>query len=294
MIQLAGPRMLPALKTIWEACFGDPGFYADFVFSRLARPEQVLVSTGVLGEPVAMLCMQPFWLSTPQEGRRCRCVYIYGVATLPRCRGRGISTALLEGAHRHIASSGGAASVLVPADEGLFDFYRKRGYEKAFPLRRVVLSGGEMPPPGKPCVLTSAALEQLEKLRDRFFLDSRMFVRWGRGYLEAIGAECRLGGGEVLRFACGGEEGYAVCCRRGDEILLKEIAASDEALPHLLAAVHRRFGAAAYRLYLRGDRGGDFLGHVLPFGLIRWYDRERMGRFSGVTGAPAYLAHVLD
>ena len=293
MIRFATPEMLPALMTMWQVCFSEQQAYVEFAFRNLIRPEHVLVSTDKTGAPLAMLCLQPARLCAP-DGHSCACAYIYGVATLPRARGQGLSTALMETAHERLKGKGVSLSVLVPAGESLFRFYTDRGYEPGFSLGKVQVDRGEIPPAEGPCVLVPAALDQLEELRLQAFADSRMLVRWDRGFLKAIDAECRLSGGEVLRFACGPYRGYAVCYRHGDKIIVKELAAPSAAIDTVLAALHMRYQAQAYLLYLRADKTAKFTNAVLPFALVRWYDKKMKTSFSGKEGASAYIAHVLD
>lgn len=293
MILAATAAMVPALKRIWRECFGDEQRYIDFLFDAVAKPGDVLAVLDDEGIPQAMLCIRKAALAAP--GRELgACAYIYGVATLPAMQGRGLSTLLLEEAHRRLAAEGAVASVLVPAGESLHGFYAKRGYGPAFPLRKAAVTPRDLPARPLPCLLETGDLGRLAELRRASFGDSGLFVRWNREYLDAIGAECGLSGGEVLRFSCAGEDGYAVCYGGGIRKVIKEITASDRVLGSVLAALHSRFQGEEYLLYLRADRGENFSKTILPFGVIRWYDRGVKESLAASSGAPAYLAHVLD
>jgi len=293
VISRATAAMVPSLKRIWRECFGDEGRYIDFLFDVILGPGDVLAALDGGGNPQAMLCVRKAELTAP-VGEPGACAYIYGVATLPQFQGRGLSTLLLEEAHRRLAAEGVSASVLVPASESLHTFYSMRGYEAAFPLRRAAVTPRALPARPLPCVLEAGELGQLEELRRASFGDSGLFVRWDREYLDAIGAECRLSGGEVLRYSCGGERGYAVCYDGGKRMAVKEITASGRVLDSVLAALHSRFGREEYLVYLRADRGENFSKTTLPFGVIRWYDRGAKERLAATAAAPAYLAHALD
>jgi len=294
MIRFATPDMLPALRELWMTCFGDDVRYVRFAFHTLIRPRDMLVSLNQDSAPTAMLCMREAGLRAPGL-QETRCAYIYGVATLPDYRGKGLSTVLLEGAHRYLTERGVAASVLVPASEQLFDFYGKRGYESAFSIKKVNVSAVDVPPPPRPCALAPSALDKLEEPRARCFADSRLLVRWKRDYLAGIDAECRLAGGEVLRFTCVGQSGYAVCYRMRARVVVKELAGAEgSVLESVLAALHARFRAEAYTVYLRADKQAEFSNTVLPFAMIRWYDSTMKTHTMLKNGAPAYIAHVLD
>lgn len=294
MIRLAAPPMIPALRHIWRTCFGDGDAYLDFLFARVIPDpgQQVLVHLDESGTPQAMLCMRRAEIAAP-GGKSCPGAYIFGVGTLPEARGRGLSTALLEAAGRMLGKYGVAASVLVPASEELFAFYRSRGYETAFTRKNALLGAGDIPTAAAPCVLVPARLGRMEELRARCFGSSALWLRWSADYLGAIDAECKLSGGEVVRFACAGQTGYAVCYRNGGAVAVKELAGADGAvLDSVLAALHKRLRGREYRLYLRADCNTNFSNKILPCAMIRWYDKKM--RINPQAGAPAYVAHILD
>lgn len=281
--------MIPHLKAMWRACFGDNTVYTDFIFSRLITPEKILVHFDGQGKPAAMLCLQPFELVAGQE--QVDAAYIYGVCTLPEHQGKGMSTALMEEAHCRLAAAGCAASALVPANEGLFGFYGNRGYETAFLIKKVRWEARNIPLASRSCSLTAASLGELYELREQQFGGCVPFVRWDRGYLEYIGDECALLGGEVLRVD---DDGYAVCYPLADTLLVKELAVPDNRVTDVVAALHARFDKKEYLCYLRPDSGVACPNKVLPFAMIKWYDKENRIRQGLSGGRAAYISHVLD
>lgn len=291
MIDYADKAMLPALKRLWMTCFGDDKQYTGFLFEHLVRPEHILAYTDGDGEPVAMLCLQPFALCSPlEEAEGC---YIYGVATHPEQQGRGLSTALLNETHRLLGSQGTALSALVPASESLFQFYGKRGYASAFQVKKATYTAAELSGPGRSCVLAPAAPGQLASRRDAFYAD-RLYVRWDAAYLRYLQEENAMLGGETLSIACAGEEGIAVCYRAGESVVVKELVMPPACLPDVMAALHARCGASDYTVYLPADTVVSAANKVLPFAMVQWYDKEKQERFSKTTGKAAYIAHILD
>lgn len=290
MIQFATADMEPALKHIWNICFGDPADYVNFLFEHLLRPERVLVDT-VGGKPVAMLCIEPATLT--MRAGNADAAYIFGVATLPEWQGGGRSTALLEQCHLHLAQDGFALSILVPAGERLFRFYGKRGYETAFEIAKLDLAAWEIPAAMQPCALSPVKLDDMNAVRAEIYADRAQFVRWSREYLSYIGGECTLLGGEVLRTLCDGESGYAVCYRQGSEVVVKELAVGDAQMNDVMAALHARFAAERYRFYLPADTP-DTANKVLPFAMVRWYDKEKQNVLMPAVGRAGWIAHVLD
>ena len=72
------------------------------------------------------------------SGRSCgpNCAMLYAIATLPEYRGHGYGEAVTRAAAELAVQKGFPAVVLKPADDGLFDFYKKRhGFPRI--LRRV-------------------------------------------------------------------------------------------------------------------------------------------------------------
>lgn len=300
MIEYAAPGQLDALKVIWMDCFGDDKAYTDFIFEQLLRTERMLTYTDGEGEPLALLCIQPFVLATQRIDLPG--AYLFGVATAPAFQGRGLSTALLTEANARLAGEGYALSALVPASESLSEFYAKRGYTPAFALQKRTLLASELPAAPDTCVLRPARLEELADLRDRHYADRALFVRWDNEYLGYIGKECSMLGGEVLAVHIAGAvpaQGYAVCYRAGDTVLVKELALPDAAMPAALAALHARFAAARYTLYLPADAAPTFgnaadANKVLPFAMVQWYDKENRSLLQAAGGQAPWLAHALD
>ena len=293
MIRTATRENWPELKQLWQLCFGDSRPYIDFIFANLLRPECILVLLDKENQPVSMLCFEPFELCAPPTP--VRGAYIFGVATAPDQQGKGLSTKLLQNAHRYLHGKGFAMSCLVPATPALFAFYQKRGYQTAFSRQQLVILPeqlGSRPP--KPYALIARPLQQLAGLRDRHFGSSGLYVRWSGDYLRYIGDECRLLGGEVLRIELQGVPGYAVCYRRADKVVIKELAVAEAVLPDALAALHSRYRAGEYLLALRADVKTPYQGSTLPFAMLKWYDKNKLDPLVLEKLPPPYIAHVLD
>ncbi|MDR2891688.1 MAG: GNAT family N-acetyltransferase [Deltaproteobacteria bacterium] len=311
MICTAEPGMLIALRRIWKICFGDSDTYLEYLFNRLIRPENLLAHIDRRGRPDAMLCMQKATLEIPgnasakqPERLHLPCSYIYGVATLPEHRGRGISSALLQTALQRQEQEGAAASVLVPSSPKLAEFYAKRGYENFFFCNMSTVSDTSLEAaPYNPytCELFPANLVPLARLRQEYFGDSRALLTWSDEFMACIDGECLLSSGETLRFRLkkqdseAEQEGYVVCYRQGSRFLIKEYAGPDGiALNSVLTALHKRFKAEEYLLYLRADKTSNLAEqswNIKPFGMLHWFGKPADMPSEGPL---PYLAHALD
>ena len=293
MIKKASANMLPRLKRIWQGCFEESKEATDFVFENLLGPDQMLVEADENDRPIAMLNWKMLRFATPKKSLAG--AYIYGVATLPEHRGKGISTALLEHVGQLFEEGGISLACLVPAQESLLDFYAGRGFEPRFYYKLVSLSREEIPAPSREGALSVAELDELEPIREKAFAGRALFGGWDTNYLKYVSSECRFLGGEVLRFACGGNVGYAVCYpQKSGAILVKEAVATGPDLNVLLAALDKRYGAPSYQLRLPADFEFEnkWTVKIVPFGAVKWYNKESEGALT--QGGAPWFAFGLD
>ncbi len=123
----------PALRTLWKECFGDGDAFIDAFFGRVFSPENCVLAEAS-GEVCAMAHLLPCSL---EDRRACppavhSAAYIYGMCTKAELRKKGIGLGLLDFAAGYLSGRGVEAAALLPADEGLFRFYEKAGYEVFF------------------------------------------------------------------------------------------------------------------------------------------------------------------
>ncbi|GHU96367.1 hypothetical protein FACS1894208_10820 [Clostridia bacterium] len=108
------------LEKIWMECFpGDADFY-PFFMRELYKPENALLRVED-GEAASMAHL------IPQTIRGERAVYVFGVATLKKYRGRGFAGELMRAAIEREERL-----LLIPQTPDLFGFYRELGFEDAF------------------------------------------------------------------------------------------------------------------------------------------------------------------
>lgn len=252
------------LKALWRAAFHDPEEYIDLFLERRFRPEQTLCAFDG-ARPVSMVFLLPLEVTSGE--RRYPAQYLYGVATDRDYRARGLSGALIERAQQTLSERGGALSMLVPAGEGLFSFYRKRGFETEFSISHAAYRAGSGPA-GPSLSLTEASLAELESVRNRAFSAARLFGRWDRAALRYQDQETALLGGGVFRFETEDGEGYAVCVPAGTRLLVKELVLPPGADSGFRTAV---FGALLRRFGRTELTAAVWAGEdAVPFAMTRW------------------------
>ena len=107
---------------MWQKVFGDEEPFIDSFLIRYYSRRRMLTAECE-GRTAAMLHLVPF------DTELGRTTYIYGVATDPDYRGRGLASGLMREAMRRIAEEGADAAILIPSQESLKDFYAPFGFE---------------------------------------------------------------------------------------------------------------------------------------------------------------------
>lgn len=131
-----GNEEIPQLLSLWKNVFGEyDGFWE--LFRNIAfLPDHCRCITEN-GQVIAGL----YWFD-------CRCgkdkiAYVYAVVTDPAHRGRGLCRKLMEDVHALLKTRGYDSVMLVPADQGLREMYRKLGYEDCTSVEKLSCAAGE-------------------------------------------------------------------------------------------------------------------------------------------------------
>ena len=129
-IRFAEHGDIPKIIKLWDIAFGEEKDFNNYFFRSIFDVKKTLIYTtdDKLAAMTQMLDydIKGFGAVT----------YIYGAATHPKLRGKGIMSKLLEESFKTDIKNNKAGSVLIPADEGLFDFYARFGYKKAFFIKK--------------------------------------------------------------------------------------------------------------------------------------------------------------
>ena len=117
-----GKEQIRQLVQLWKEAFGEyNGFWELFLDTGFLPDHCRCIMEN--GQPIAGL----YWFD-------CSCgddkiAYVYAVVTDSRQRGRGLCRKLMADTHAHLKGKGYSSVMLVPADAGLREMYRKMGYE---------------------------------------------------------------------------------------------------------------------------------------------------------------------
>lgn len=259
-IRFAVPADTPEVIALWSICFpGDEGF-RDYFFANLYDPAcNLLLLRG--DKLCAMAQMLPYRM---QSGCKTEAVtYIYGACTHPDCRRQHLMDTLLRRSFELDREMGRAASVLIPQEAWLFDFYAQFGYQ---PTLFVSDRQYTEKPEDAPCLLREAQAADLPAIDALFHAQM-----WPGTYLCRNEAEWRkqfdlftcCGGAVLCTGPVGAPDGYAFVWISDTQVWAQEFVCAPGAEPGLAAALMERFERPECTLTGLGFSNRQPLGCVL-------------------------------
>ncbi len=131
------PDQEPALRALFTQAFGDEAF-TELFFRLGYGPERCIIAHD------SELLAAAHWFDCTLEGKKA--AYFYGIAAFEHCRGRGIGTKLIEASIQALKNRGYEAIFLVPAEESLFSYYKRLGFQTVGTIReRTVNAAAPLP-----------------------------------------------------------------------------------------------------------------------------------------------------
>jgi len=281
-IRLSTSADIPAIRELWTLCFGDNGDYMDTFLTHChaLHPDRTLVL-----EEEGLVRSMTTWMETVfmlPDGTQYPAAYIYAVATHPEARSRGFAAKVLAWAEEHLRTLGFSAMTTVPSEPSLHRYYGSLGFRECFcheELRVIPAVGGDCS-----CSLTPVTPAAYGKLRESLLTDLPHIVF--PEYLLAFQRGCSaLSGGDLYQVStpCG----PAALCAEGLEdgsLLVKELLAPPAVRENLPAALPQLLPAFS-GVYRRP-------GTAVPFGMLKWLDRESEARWD--WNSTAYLGLAFD
>ncbi|MCL2838975.1 MAG: GNAT family N-acetyltransferase [Oscillospiraceae bacterium] len=201
-IRFATPADTEAVKDIWHKCFGDGDPFLSWNFSRNYNPDDTLVWVEKR-KIVATLQMQSKNISL--WGNAMPGNYIFGIATLPKYRGRGIAWALMIQAFRVAEERGQVVSLLIPFN---YRFYEKFDYKMCYKLVKATIKREQSSPGddyGHTIELREINDETIEILQNIY----KKFCEPLNGWIMRSDREFRL----ILEDVLTNGNGHCVLCR---------------------------------------------------------------------------------
>lgn len=133
-----GKEQIPQLLRLWKEIFGEYEGFWELFLENAFQPDhcRCIVENGQVTAGL-------YWFD-------CSCgedkiAYIYAVVTDPAHRGKGLCRRLMADTHRLLIEQGYDSAMLVPADDGLREMYRKMGYEDCTRISSLSCNAGVIP-----------------------------------------------------------------------------------------------------------------------------------------------------
>lgn len=259
MYRLAKSTDAAAIISLWGRVFGDDAAFSQKALEQFAGPGQVYVAGSGAGQVQTVLA------AVPCQMQGTKGIYLYALATEPQARSTGLMTRLMTYAEAQEKAKGARFAVLVPADEALFGYYGKRGYDVSICLQHYTLQLPEGVLPEHPVMQENLQMETLEVLRRRYI--SNVVIIFEGMRAAFVAEDMAAAGWRLAR----GLDAYAVYQHRQGRLLVPELGAKSgaeaKALLQALAA-----GGACGQAAVTLPEGSTLLeaGAPQPFALLKW------------------------
>lgn len=220
MIRFANKEDLNSITKLWQSCFGDEESYIKNFLNNIFLDGNCLLYQDE-EEIVSLL----FLLESPfVSGEQVlKGAYIYAACTSKEKRGKGFMGALMKYVSEYGAENGYEILYLVPADNSLFGFYEKFGYERAFKRKEFILNREIM------AILADSDSQTgifdfnaVSKIRNRMITENSGIL-WNDSLLLYSFSENELAGGKnVFAYKSGETVGYAQIYEKENRCFVKE------------------------------------------------------------------------
>ena len=175
-------EQIPQLLKLWKEVFGEYDGFWELFLNTAFQPDHCRCITEQ-EQVVAGL----YWFDCSCGGDTI--AYVYAVVTDPAHRGRGLCRKLMENTHALLSQQSYNSVMLVPADAGLREMYRKMGYNDCTSISEITCAPG-----AAPVAIRNVDAEEYAALR-RTMLPERGVVQEGNN-LRFLAAQTRLFAGE--------------------------------------------------------------------------------------------------
>lgn len=169
------------IKEIWKTCFDDTDENVDGFFNKCFSPDDCFI---LKNEKTVVSCLQMIPCDISFSGNYYKAKYLYAACTRPDRQGQGYMSQLIAQACKNEKARGTKAVLCIPANEGLFDFYRRFGFVDAINCSIFNYHRNEIEKTAKPCEYFLNADTKLFNSIRNIFLSDKCFVRFPDKYIS--------------------------------------------------------------------------------------------------------------
>ena len=259
MIRFAKNADVPFLKALWREAFGDDDSFINFFYERRFSESNTLI-WAENEIPVAILTLLPAQMKIVDKLYPVK--YVYGVATKLEYRGRGISSELIHYINEQ-ADNNHEILVLVPAEESLFDFYKRFGYQKSFYLKEYSFPARENLPVSYE--VRPISPDEYKEIRDSRFQDDG-YIIWDEKALAYIIEENTFWGGYTVKIQQHQIKDILMYYTRDKALYVKETTLNKDILFSILSDIALKAGCNT--VHARLPQGHEFDVPSRAFGMV--------------------------
>jgi predicted acetyltransferase len=246
-ISFPSKKHFSALKKMWNDAFGDSMQIIDRFFETAEL--QNIICAFCDDEPVSALYAVDSQVSV--NGELYKAYYVYAVSTKKEFRGRGLSLKILEFLERTARERGYSYLFLVPADNGLFELYKKSGFQTCFTYKEEWVSENDfLSTEYNECAFD---YEKYRSLKEKFIPVPYTFFT-EQGFSSFYGFV-----GDDMKLLCI-DSGYVVYETEGNKVIVHECIGDRQ---KLLSCIFSKINVDG--VYVRGysDENGK------PYGMLK-------------------------
>lgn len=266
MVTKATKDMLPRMNELWSKYFGDSVEYSSFFFKQHLKGKEVYENQFVYlenGQVVSMLTVLEGELS--RKSKKDRFWYIYAVVTDETYRRRGYAGKVLK----HVLDLAKKQNVfvgLVPANDALYNYYSKLGFETFFYKKVEELT--LFPEEKKLCNLQIADASRYKQLRDEAYCNDNYIV-WDEHAVEYALQENENSGGKA--YICGDTGCFLLVCPVGEMLIVRETNLPQQKLQNVCNVLGKQFHCT--KACIVANASSEVRGISVKHGMIFYSDR---------------------
>ncbi|MDE6417816.1 MAG: GNAT family N-acetyltransferase [Duncaniella sp.] len=261
------------IMKIWQESFKDPKSYVAMYFDRVYRDDEALTLADPQGETVSSLLLQHYSLTF--HGTSLPLGYIAGAATRRSQRGKGYMSRLMTEALRASAARGDAMVALIPANEALYYFYARFGFETLFYTKEQRFTAlHTFPVQGEYTSLPAGQGDEVWEAFDRFQRARKCYVTHTRRQFDNLLADLEADGGNFVVTSVDDPDSgprivsMAWAIRKDDLLLVTDVMGeSEDARTASLRELRRLHPGVPFLLY--GRPTDNIGGRLMPRGMGR-------------------------
>ena len=267
MPQYAQSGDIYAIQELFDECFPEDIKFNRWFFENKLRTEDTVVYK-INGSIVGMLIRMPQVIKGVGNS-----TYIYGACTRNEYRRRGVMSGLLKFSHNEDIKRGVICSMLIPAEEWLFDFYAQYGYKVSCYLDKADFN---IKHKESEYILRKAGkrdISILDELYSNSLKDRNYVIRDREYWNDLLNMLWELGGEALLITEGNRILGYALLWN-GNEPYIQELCCEDENdMDMVTCAVMQSLKVESIKITAIKKRTHK------PFAMVKYYDKDNSYEF---------------